>query len=256
MHLIETTPRRVRDPLERHMARSTAARGMGPPMIDRVPDIPFLREVPEAIRRDLLESGRLTTAEPGQEIIRHGDPAGDLIILVEGRLRVSVVSLSGRELIFRLVDPVQPVGEVAALDGGLRTANVVAATHCLMLVLPRLHCLRMIGAHPALAMAMLSLLCARLRETSLGLERAAIQRLPSRMAHLLLKLADEYGRPGPDGSVILPMRLSQGEMASLVAATREAVNKQLADWREAGVLGIERGHFLIHRPGALAEACE
>lgn len=218
--------------------------------------IPFLRDAPEAARRALLAGGRMTQAASGSQIMRQGDAATDLVILLEGRLRVSVMSLGGRELTFRLLEPIQPVGEVAVLDGGPRTANVQAIAPSRLLVLPRAHCLEMLALHPELALCMMRVLCARLRDTSLGLERVATQRLPSRMAHLLLNLAAEYGRPSPSGGVLLPMRLSQGDMAALVAATREAVNKQLAEWREAGVLALERGQIVICDAGALVEASE
>ncbi|MEI6160603.1 MAG: Crp/Fnr family transcriptional regulator, partial [Roseococcus sp.] len=128
-------------------------------------------------------------------------------------------------------------------------------TRCRLISLPRSHCVEMMERHGALGLAMMQVLCARMRDTSLGLERVATQRLASRMAHLLLKLSSEYGRPAP-GGVLLPMRLPQGEMAAMVAATREGVNKQLAGWRDAGVLGVERGRIVSRDAAALAEACE
>jgi CRP-like cAMP-binding protein len=91
-----------------------------------------------------------------------------------------------------------------------------------------------------------------LRDTSAGLEQLATQRVPARLAALLLRLAAEYGRPQPEGAVLLPMRLSQTELSMLIASTREAVNKQLATWREAGLLDMKAGHIVIRRPAALA----
>lgn len=219
-------------------------------------DIPFLRDVPAAARADFLNAGRVMKVPAGRRIMTQGDPAGDFMILLKGRLRVSATTASGRDLTFRLLDAIQPVGEVAALDGGPRTADVAAVGPCQVLVLPRQHCLDVIGQHPALALAMVQLLCARLRDTSQGLERVATQRLPSRMAHLLARLAQEYGQPLPGGGVALPMRLSQGDMASLVAATREAVNKQLAEWKAAGWLVMEAGHMTIADPLRLAAECD
>ncbi len=228
-------------------------------MSDNLPraplDIPFLRDLPEALRLAFLAGGRIAEVSSGTQIMRQGEPAGALMILLEGRLRVSVISLAGREVTFRLIDPVQPVGEVAVMDGRPRTADVLAVTRCRLVYLPREHCLDMVSRHAELGAALMLVLCARLRDTSLGFERVATQRVASRMAHLLLKLASDYGRPVP-GGLLLPMRLPQGEMAAMVAATREGVNKQIAEWRDAGVLAMERGQIIICDAAALAEACE
>ncbi|MBX9752101.1 MAG: Crp/Fnr family transcriptional regulator [Roseococcus sp.] len=220
-----------------------------------LPDIPFLRAVPEGPRAAFLAGGRLIEVLAGTQIMRQGEPAGALLVLLEGRLRVSVMSLAGRELTFRMLGPVQPVGEVAMLDGGPRTADVLAVSTCRLLMLPREHCQEMMTRHASLGLALIRVLCERLRDTSLGLERVATQRLASRMAHLFLKLAGDYGRARPDG-LLVPMRLSQGEIAAMVAGTREAVNKQLAEWRQAGVLAMDRGQVIIRDAAALSAACE
>ena len=142
------------------------------------------------------------------------------------------------------------------LDDGPRTADVVAVTCSRLLLVPRDHLLAMLRQHPALPFAMMRLLCHRLRDTSQGLERVALQRLPSRLAHPLLSLAAEYGQPAPANGILLPMRLSQGEIAAWVAATREAVNKQLAEWREGRLIRLKAGRISILQPSVLAAARE
>lgn len=228
---------------------------MSEPLPQSRPDIPFLRDVPEGPCAAFLAGGRMIEVMAGSQLMRQGEPAGPLLILLEGRLRVSVMSLSGRELTFRVIAPVQPVGEVAMLDGGPRTADVLAVSTCRLLLLPRDHCQATMARYPSLGQALIRVLCERLRDTSLGLERVATQRLASRMAYLFLKLAGDYGRPRPDG-VVVPMRLSQGEIAAMVAGTREAVNKQLAEWRQTGVLAMDRGQVVIRDAAALSAACE
>ena len=228
---------------------------MSEPLPHAWPDIPFLRAVPAGPRDAFLAGGRLIEVMAGHQLMRQGEPAGPLLILLQGQVRVSVMSLAGRELTFRMIAPVQPVGEVAMLDGGPRTADVLAVSTCRLLLLPREHCQRMLARHPSLAQALIGVLCERLRDTSLGLERVATQRLSSRLAHLFLKLASDYGRPLEDG-VLVPMRLSQAEIAAMVAGTREAVNKQLAEWRQARVLAMDRGQVVILDALALAAFCE
>jgi hypothetical protein len=190
---------------------------------------------------------------PGTQVITKGESPGALMLLVAGRLKVTATSTDGRELTFRIVEPVEIVGEVALLDGQPRTADVVALNTSTVLLLPRAAVLAALERHPDFALGMIRLLCTRLRETSLGLESIATQRVPARLAAILLRLAAEYGRPASDGGILLPMRLSQSDLSTMIAATREAVNKQLAQWREAGVLRIKTGQIVLLRPEALRQ---
>ena len=218
--------------------------------------IPAFATLGAADHATLLRGAREIRVAGGRQIMTKGDPAESIAVLLSGQLRVSVVSLEGRAVTLRLVEPVDLVGEIGVLDGGPRTADVVALTASRLLLIPGETARAALRARPELAMAMLALLCQRLRDTSAGLERVAMQRLPARMAHLLLRLAADFGQPHPDGGITLPMRLSQTELGTLVAASREAVNKQLRLWREDALVEIAGGHIRLRRPAALAALLE
>jgi CRP-like cAMP-binding protein len=188
----------------------------------------------------------------GQPVLLRADPADALMILVQGRLMVTVASPEGRALAFRLMTPVDLVGEIGALDALPRSADVVAAADSLLLRLPRQAVLAAIRAHPDFAEGLIRLLCRRLRETNRDFEGLATLRLEARLALLLLRLADSVGEAQPGGAVLLPRRLSQTELSLLVAATREAVNKQLGAWREAGLVALDHGRIAVLRRDTLA----
>jgi len=200
----------------------------------------------------LARGSREIRLAAGHDVMRKGDPADCIMLLLAGRLRVSAVSIDGRAVTFRLVEPVEMVGEIGVLDGRPRTADVTTVIASRLLILTREACLGAITTHPDVAQAMVHLLCMRLRDTTDGFERVATQRLPARIAQLLLRLATAYGRPTPDGGVLLPMRLSQTEIGTLVAATREAVNKQLRLWRDEGLLTVTAGQVVLLQPERLA----
>ena len=84
-------------------AREGSLHGMSEPLPQSRPDIPFLRDVPEGPCAAFLAGGRMIEVMAGSQLMRQGEPAGPLLILLEGRLRVSVMSLSGRELTFRVM---------------------------------------------------------------------------------------------------------------------------------------------------------
>lgn len=224
-----------------------------PSFLQAIPELSSLSAVETAA---LLQGARERRVSAGTQIMGKGEQADSMVVLLSGRLRVSSASLLGRELTFRLIEPINLVGELAVLDGGLRSADVTSVSASRLLVISRETCLAALRDHPGVARAMLRLLCTRLRETSAGFERLAMQRLPARMAHLLLRLAEEYGQPMPGGAVSLPMRLSQAEIGTLVAATREAVNKQLAAWRDEGLVDVSAGHIVLRRPEVLAVLVE
>jgi CRP-like cAMP-binding protein len=226
---------------------------MTPEILSR---FPAFRALGQAECAALLAGAREIVVPPGALVMAKGEAADRLALLLEGRLKVSAASVDGRMMTFRLVEPPDLVGEVAVLDGGVRSADVSAVLRSRLLLIPAADCRAAVRAFPAVAEAMLRLLCARLRDTSDGLERLATQRLPVRLAHLLLRLGREFGRPGADGAVQLPMRLSQEEVGAMVAATREAVNKQLRQWQAEGLLDIAGGRVVLRRPAALAALLE
>ncbi len=219
---------------------------------DPLSRFPAFATLGPAERAALLAGAKEVVAPPGTVLMRKGEAADRLALLLEGRLKVSAASVEGRLMTFRLVEPPDLVGEVAVLDGGLRSADVSAVLRSRLLLLPAAGCRAAVRAFPAVAEAMLRLVCSRLRDTSDGLERLATQRLPVRLAHLLLRLGREFGRPSAGGAVQLPMRLSQEELGAMVAATREAVNKQLRQWQGEGLLDLAGGRLVLRRPAALA----
>ncbi len=97
---------------------------------------------------------------------------------------------------------------------------------------------------------MLIVLCDRLRRTSMALEELALFDLPVRLARLITKLARDYGRPVA-GGMRIDMKLSQRDLATLVASSRETVNKQLRGWREQGVLDLVSGYIVVLNSEAL-----
>ena len=83
--------------------------------------------------------------------------------------------------------------------------------------------------------------------TSLALEELALFDLPARLARVLLKMADDYGRPATGSGVRIDMKLSQRALSTLVASTRESVNKQMQAWRKDGVVDMDAGYIVLRR---------
>src|SRR5262249_11344524 len=157
-------------------------------------------------------------------------------------------SSDGAEILLNLMEPGELFGEIALLDGSTRTASAAAMEQADLLRIHRAHFLPYVKANPDLILAMLTLLCRRLRWTTSVLEDAAFLALPARLAKRLLVLAEHYREPQAD-EITVP--LSQHDLGSMVGAGRETINKQLALWRSAGIVDTGRGAIVIRNTEAL-----
>lgn len=217
-------------------------------------DVLAATELFSALARDDLDVlARLATQRAvvrEETVVRRGDLDCSLMIVVHGRLRAGSVSVDGREVTLAMMEGGAVLGEIALLDGRERSLDVTATADSLLLVLDRTAFLPFLTARPDLMLRLMALLCDRLRRSSVAYEDVALASLSSRLARLLLDIAATHGRPTPQG-VRLRQRLSQRELSSRVAATRERVNKQLRQWHEQGVLGEMEGDMVVRQPEAL-----
>jgi CRP-like cAMP-binding protein len=188
----------------------------------------------------------------GATIFQKGDEGTSMMAVLRGRVRVSAVSADGREVTLNVISPGEIFGEIALLDGKPRSADATAIEETTLLVVERKQFLPFLRQNDDLYLRLLAVLCDRLRRTSLALEGIALLDLPARLARLLLKLAEDYGRASAKGTRI-DMKLSQRDLSTLVAASRESVNKQLRIWRDEGVVMIDEGYLVLCRPADLQE---
>ncbi len=191
----------------------------------------------------------------GTAIFCKGDEGSSLLAVLRGRVRVSTVSPEGKEITLNLFGPGEVFGEIALLDGNRRSANAIAIEHTDLLVIQRRHFLPIMERNQELHEDLLALMCARLRQTSAALEGMALCDMPVRLARVLLKLAADYGQQA-GAAMPIAVRMSQGDLANMVAASRESVNKQLRLWREDGVVKVEAGCLVLRRPQALRALVE
>lgn len=187
----------------------------------------------------------------GTLIFSKGDLGSSMMAVLSGRVRVGTQSAEGKEITLNEIRPGEVFGEIALLDGKARSADALAVEDTLLMVVERKHFLPLLMRHEGLVERLLIVLCDRLRRTSLALEEIALANLPARLARVLCKLAEDYGRPSSEGGVRIEMKLSQRDLANLVASTRESVNKQLKVWRTTGSVSLDEGYYSLRRPGDL-----
>ena len=168
-----------------------------------------------------------------------------MMLVADGRVRISSVSIEGREVILNEINAGQAFGEIAFLDGSDRTADATALAPTRLLVLHRRDFQPFLRERVSLCLEVMKLLCQRLRHTTEEVEDLALRSLESRLARVLLALAESTGEQGGDGSVTVRTSLSQRELGEITGATRESVNKTLRAWREHGIEEMHEKQFQI-----------
>lgn len=233
-------PRRIDRSMKREaLLASPFFQTMRPEELDQVIDAAIERRVPK-----------------GTVIFTKGDPGTSMMAVLAGRVRVSSVSSEGKEVMLNVIGPGEIFGEIALLDGKSRSADATALEDATLLVVERRNFLPFIMRNEGLVERLFIVLCDRLRRTSTALEELALFDLPARLARLLLKLSADYGRPASDGGVRIDLKLSQRDLATLVASSRESVNKQLRAWRETGSVDQVGGYLILVKPQALRQLVE
>lgn len=211
---------------------------------------PFFAHMKQVELDELIASSSDRRVARGALIFSKGDPGSFMLAVLSGLVRVGSTSIDGREVTLNVIGPGEIVGEIALLDGKPRSAAAVAAEDTTLMVIERRVFLPFLIRHEGLVERMLQVLCDRLRKTSMALEEIALFDVSSRLARVLVKLAADYGRPVEAG-IRIDLKLSQRDLSTLVASSRESVNKQLRVWREAGMTDMESGHIVIRDNAAL-----
>lgn len=204
----------------------------------------------EAEVAELLAHARLQAIPARQMIFQAGEPGDSLYVLLDGKVKISLISQDGKEAILSLMAAGEVFGEMSLLDGLPRSATVTALEDCRLMVIGRQDFLQFLRQHSDVALNLLAALSQRLRSTNNLVENLSFLNLPSRLARLLINLGQQYGRRGAEG-VQIGMRLSQEELGNLVGASRESVNKQLRAWVESGLLEYRQGTIVLKRVEAL-----
>jgi len=179
---------------------------------------------------------REVTFTNGQVVFSRGEPGREVYLVIEGRVRLSVVTVEGRELAFHMAGPGDVFGEIAALDGGTRTAFATAVTAVKAASLSHTDFLRLVATTPPLADAVVRLLCQRLRDADQQLEGVALHRIEVRLARYLVGLIQQRDPELKSKRATLDIGMSQGELALLLGATRPKVNAALAALEDSGAI--------------------
>jgi CRP/FNR family cyclic AMP-dependent transcriptional regulator len=180
----------------------------------------------------------------GDVIFDEGDAGDKLFAVIEGKVKLARTAPDGRENLQSVLGPGEMFGELSLFDPKPRTAGAVAVTDAVLASLSHEALRPWITGRPDVAVLLLQALAQRLRRTNDVLADLVFSDVPSRVAKALLGLAERFGQPTAEG-IHVAHDLTQEELAQLVGASRETVNKALADFSARGWLRIESRAVVI-----------
>jgi CRP/FNR family cyclic AMP-dependent transcriptional regulator len=197
--------------------------------------------LPQALLGELGGLAAARSFPKNAVIVSEGDDTGSLYVLLSGRVKVFLADANGREVELNRLGPGEYFGEVT-LDGGPRSASVMALEETRCAVVRRAELLGLIERQPELALHMLRRLARRVRALSENVRSLALMDVYGRVARLLLELAEEK-----DGRLVIDEPLTHKEIAARVGASREMVSRIFSDLAEGGYVGKDGGRLVIVR---------
>ena len=214
------------------LARVPLLFGLEPSELERIAQVAIPRSFPK-----------------GARVFHEGDRTDACYVIRAGEVRVTREHPDGRAIALATLGPGELVGELAMLDGGVRSASVEALTDVDLLAVSATDMRGLLERNAEITAKLVIALTKRLRETNERISRQSFQTVPSRVAGVLSQLvSEENAEHGRDGVTI---RMNQADLAQLAGTSRESVSRFLAVLERAGVVRVGRGRVTVLEPHRL-----
>jgi len=203
--------------------------------------IPFMYGLSDVEIDRLVAALRRRRFARNEVVFHRDDPGNCLYLIAKGTLKIALRYEDGREIILTLLGVGDYFGELALLDGEPRSADAIAVEPCELLLLPRDVFLRFIEESPGAALRLLEALGAQFRRLTDTVHDAAFLDVPGRLARVLQTLS----KPAEGEATPAVVRVTQNDLAAMVGATRESINRWLGYYQDQGWIRRERGSVVI-----------
>ncbi len=196
------------------------------------------------------------TYPAGSNIITAEQPGEVVYIIRSGTVKIHIEQLGGTDVILAILGPGDVVGEMSLIDSAGRSASVITLEESQLLWMSGnafQECLRTI---PLVAQNLVRILSVRVRLANELIQALATLDVHGRVARQMLAFAEKYGQPGTNGDVVIPIRLTQSDIADLVGASRKRVNQVVVTFKQQGYISVdEKSRITVHDRKALARLC-
>jgi CRP-like cAMP-binding protein len=205
---------------------------------------PLFTALDDAAATSLLANMVSVKIAKGSVLFAEGDEGDQLYVIAEGKLKLGTSSGDGRENLLSILGPGEMFGELSLFDPGPRTSTATAVTDAKLLSLGQEKLLPWLIENPKVSLQLLAGLAQRLRRTNEAVGDLVFSDVPGRVAKALIDLGERFGKKTDEG-LFVHHDLTQEELAQLVGASRETVNKALADFAGRNWLKLDGRAVLI-----------
>lgn len=194
----------------------------------------------------------------GDTVFLHGDRAGDVFIITSGQIKLTLNARDGREVLIEIRGQGEIIGEMALIDDSPRSANGFALTSPTeLMALSTRDFARLVDDDSGLTRRLLDEIVRKLREATFHQLEFGLDGVTGRVARRIDELAQRFGQCRADGTIVFRSPITQQELADWAGVSRQAVVKELARLREAGVIATKGSRWVIMDPSSLrAQASE
>ena len=211
---------------------------------------PLLRELSDEDAATFRPHTHVVLLPRGERLFAEGDLGDCLYLVISGKIKLTRTAPDGRESLVSVHGPGDMFGELAMFDPTYRTSTAVAVTDARLAEIDHDDLRQVLTTRPAVSLLLLKALAQRLRRVTETNTNLIFTDVPGRVAKALLELASKFGVPGDDG-IQVNHDLTQEELAQLVGASRETVNKALADFATRGWIQLSAKSVLLIDPDRL-----
>ena len=226
------------------------------PLLDAIDleTIPLFRGLTATEQRHLHDLLGVRSFPAGVDILTAEEPGDVAYIVLDGTVKVQVVRPDGMTVILAILRAGEVAGEMSLIDQLGRSATVVAMEQTTLAWLTHADFWTCLRSMPTIAFNLGGILSRRLRLSNAHVAALATLDIAGRLADQLLALGAAYGEATPDGGCRIPFRLTQGDLAALVGASRVRVNQILVRWKHNNLLTVDGHHVVtLRNRRALAE---
>src|SRR6476660_8777486 len=206
----------------------------------------ILPNLPTQISERLLANAKPQSLAEREVLFEAGDVADGCYRLERGLLKVSIASPQGDERILTILGPGSIVGELAIIDGGPRSATVVAIRDCKLSFISREAFLSCLREYPEISSDLVATLVSRLREADEAMAAASFLTVKARVARAMLELAEHLGRETVSGRIVIFHKIRQSDIAAMAGVARENVSRTMTEWKRRGLIGQSSSYYSIN----------
>ncbi|MGE0524979.1 MAG: Crp/Fnr family transcriptional regulator [Variibacter sp.] len=215
----------------------------------------LFRDVPAAALHEIQAASSQRRVAAGQVVFRQGDPAGALYVVATGRLRATQTTADGQQVIIRYLGPGEVAGYTTLSGGGTHPGTVTAVEDALLISWTGAAMKKLMAEHSSIAMNAVAFLGARYHEMQVRIRELSTEKVERRIAHTVLRLAEQAGRRTARG-IEIAIPLSRQDLAEMSGTTLHTVSRTLSAWEEQKIVSCGRRRVVVAKANVLASIAE